>query len=261
MTNSFINSFQSEWLKRKRSLASWLVLVGAVFVPSIILASRIKNYATLPKLYSSEDFWRVHWNQSWEVMAIILLPLGVVLATSLITQIEYKNNTWKQLHTTPQTLTIVYFAKLAVIVTMMTMLFVLFNVAVYLSAILPSLIFSDVSYPQAPLPTGFFLKANFNFFVDCLPVLALQYLISLQFKNFMIPIGFGLIVWVLSIGMLSWEYSYLIPYSYCSLDFVSQPGQKFPREFPVNLQMIAFGYFLVFIFAGYILYLGKKEKG
>jgi hypothetical protein len=261
MTNSFVNSFQSEWLKRKRSLATWLVLVGAVFVPSIILASRIKNHATLEKFYAADDFWRVHWNQSWEVMAIILLPLGVVLATSLITQIEYKNNTWKQLHTTPQTLTVVFFAKLAVILTMMTMLFVLFNVAVYLSAILPPLIFSNISMPQAPMPFETFLKANFNFFVDCLPILALQYLISLQFKNFMIPIGVGLIVWVLSIGMLSWDYSFLIPYAYCSLDFVSQPGQKFPREFPVNLQILAFGYFLIFIFVGYILYLTKKEKG
>lgn len=259
--NSFINSFQSEWLKRKRSLATWLVLVGAIFVPSIILASRIKNYANLSKLYDADDFWLVHWNQSWEVMAIILLPLGVVLATSLITQIEYKNNTWKQLHTTPQTLTIVFFAKLAVILTMMTTLFVLYNVAVYLSAILPSIIFSNVSYPQAPMPAGFFLKANLNFFVDCLPILALQYLISLQFKNFMIPIGVGLIVWVLSIGMLSWEYSYLIPYAYCSLDFVSQPGHKFQRDFPVDLQLLALGYFLIFIIVGYILYLAKKEKG
>jgi len=261
MTNSFINGFQSEWLKRKRSLATWLVLVGAIFVPSIILASRIKNHASLPKMYSSEDFWRVHWNQSWEVMAIILLPLGVVLATSLITQIEYKNNTWKQLHTTPQSLTIVFFAKLAVIVTMMTALFALFNIAVYSSAIIPSLIFSNVSYPQASMPVELFLKANFNFFVDCLPILALQYLISLQFKNFLIPIGVGLIVWVLSIGMLSWEYSFLIPYAYCSLDFVSQPGQKFPRQFPINLQLLAFVYFLIFIFVGYILYLAKKEKG
>src|SRR6185369_15854857 len=221
MTNSFINSFQSEWLKRKRSLASWLVLVGAVFVPLIILTARIKNYSDLSKLYGSEAFWQTHWNQSWEVMAIILLPLGVVLATSLITQLEYKNNAWKQLHTTPQKLTTVFFAKLAVILTMMVALFVLFNLAVYLSAIVPPLIFTNVSYPAAPLPLAHFLNENAKFFIDCLPILALQYLISLQFKNFLVPIGVGLIVWVLGIGLLSWEYSYLIPYSYCAFDFMN----------------------------------------
>ena len=29
----FIHCFQAEWLKKKRSLASWLVVIGAFFTP------------------------------------------------------------------------------------------------------------------------------------------------------------------------------------------------------------------------------------
>jgi len=85
---TFVKSFQSEWLKRRRSLASWLVLVGAFFTPSIILASRIKNHAALPALYVTEDFWIRLWNQSWESMEVFLLPIGIILATGLLAQIE-----------------------------------------------------------------------------------------------------------------------------------------------------------------------------
>ena len=60
---TFVGSFRAEWLKRKRSLASWLVLVGAFFTPSIVLASRIRNRAGLRALYASEDFWRRSWMQ------------------------------------------------------------------------------------------------------------------------------------------------------------------------------------------------------
>src|SRR5215218_854715 len=138
---TFVKSFQSEWLKRRRSLASWLVLVGAFFTPSIILAARIKNHAALPALYTSDDFWKRLWSQSWESMEVFLLPIGIILATGLIAQIEYKNNTWKQLHTTPQGFTTIFWAKFLVILIMLVEVFALFNVGVYLSAVLPALIF------------------------------------------------------------------------------------------------------------------------
>jgi hypothetical protein len=130
----FINSFQSEWLKKKRSLATWLVVAGAFFTPSIILLSRIKNADKLAALYASDDFWQRLWNQTWESMAVFLLPVGIILATALIVQIEYKNNAWKQLHTTPQRFATIFFAKFLVILIMLVEVFVLFNVGMYLQA-------------------------------------------------------------------------------------------------------------------------------
>jgi hypothetical protein len=106
---SFIHSFQCEWLKTKRSLALWIIIIGGFFTPAIVTVVRIIQYKALPQIYSSSDFWRLLWQNSWESMAIFLLPLGVILTTSLITQIEYKNNTWKQLHTLPLSLTTLFF--------------------------------------------------------------------------------------------------------------------------------------------------------
>lgn len=257
----FINSFQSEWLKKKRSLASWLVIAGAFFTPSIILMSRIKNADKLPALYAADDFWQKLWNQTWESMAVFLLPIGIVLAAGLITQIEYKNNSWKQLHTTPQGFTTIFFAKFLVILIMLAEVFVLFNVGIYLSAIVPSMLFSSVPYPSAPIPYMDFLSANIRFFLDCLPILALQYLISLQFKNFLVPVGVGFAIWFLGIGMLAWEYSYILPYNHSSLDFLINSGQFNRKIPPINIQLLAVIYFVVITFASYVLYVTKKEKG
>lgn len=71
----------------------------------------------------------------------------------------------------------------------------------YLSAVIPSMLFSNVPYPTAPIPYAYFLSANANFFLDCLPILALQCLISLQFKNFLAPVGSGFALWFLGVGM------------------------------------------------------------
>ena len=38
---NFFYCFQSEWIKRKRSLASWLVILGGIFIPAIIFIEQI----------------------------------------------------------------------------------------------------------------------------------------------------------------------------------------------------------------------------
>jgi hypothetical protein len=257
----FIYSLQSEWLKKKRSLASWLVLVGAFFTPSIVLMSGIKNANKLSSAYMASDFWFKVWHQSWESMSVFLLPFGIILAVGLIAQIEFKNNTWKQLHSTPQRFSTIFFAKFAVILIMLVEAIVLFNAGVYLSAVIPAILFSNLPYPAAPIPYSYFLTANINFFLDCAPILALQYLLSLQFRNFLVPIGTGFAIWFLGVGMLPWEYSYLFPYIHGTIDFLVSSGQYHRKIPPVNIQLLAMIYFVAFTIVSFILYVRKKDKG
>ncbi len=261
MPTGFIRSFQSEWLKKKRSLASWLVIAGAFFTPLIIIIARLIHDDQLAVLYAREDFWQQHWHSSWESMAIFLLPMGVILATSLITQLEYKNNTWKQLHTLPVSLTTIFFSKLAVIIVMILQFFVLFNTGIYLAALIPYLIVSGVPYPKVPIPYGTILKEDLLFFIGCLPIAALQYLISLKVKNFLVPVGIGFGLWVASLSALSWKFGYCIPYTYCMLNFLKHQAGGRAAVPGINIHVMATAYFIIITVLSYILYLTKKEKG
>lgn len=257
----FIHSFQSEWMKKKRSLASWLVIVGAFFTPTIIIVARLVRYNSLSAIYSDPQFWEKLWRTSWESMAIFLLPIGVIMATSLIAQLEYKNNAWKQLHTLPLSLTTIFFSKLLVIVVMMIQFFILFNVAIYLSAIIPALIISEVTFPPTSIPFSLFARENLFYFIDCMPIVALQYLLSLHYKNFLISMGAGFLLWVLALGTLAWAYGYAIPYTYLMFNYLkSEPVSKAIK--PVfNIHLLATGYFIVITVISYVLYITKKEKG
>jgi hypothetical protein len=261
MAHSFIHSFQSEWLKKKRSLSSWLVIVGGFFTPLIIIIARLVHHEQLAELYAKDNFWNQLWKSSWESMAIFLLPVGVILATSLITQLEYKNNTWKQLHTLPLNLTTVFFSKLLLLMVMVLQFFILFNIGIYLSALIPWLLVNGVPYPKAPIPFAAILKEDGFYFIDCLPIIALQYLISLQFKNFLVPVGIGFGLWIASLGALSWKFGYLIPYTYCPLNFLkAQNGGRVATP-GINIHLMAVIYFTVISTVSYIMYLTKKEKG
>jgi len=261
MTLSLVRSFQSEWLKKKRSLASWLVITGAFFTPTIIIVARLVHYKSLPAIYADPQFWEKLWKNSWESMAIFLLPIGVILATSLIAQLEYKNNAWKQLHTLPLSLTTIFFSKLLVIMVMLVQFFILFNIAVYLSALIPSLLVPGVSFPPAVIPYSLFARENLYYFIDCLPIVALQYLLSLKYKNFLVPMGAGFLLWVLALGTLVWKYGYTIPYTYLMFNYLKSETVSKAIKPTIDIHLLAIGYFIVITLVSYLLYINKKEKG
>lgn len=258
MNNSFINCFSAEWIKKRRSFSEWLVLAGGFFVPFILILVLLFYPKQLISIHASGHFWEAMFQKSWQFMAFMLLPMGIVLAVSLITQLEFKNNGWKQLHTTPATFSNIYFSKLTVLVVMLLQLFLLFNVGIYLSGVIPSLLNSHTRFPTYTLRYGYFLRENTNYFIICLPMLALQYLISLQFKNFLIPVGAGLALTVGGLIALSWKYAYIIPSSYTALYFLQTRDNTTHIH---NLQVWSLCYFTLFSLLGYWLYISKKEKG
>ena len=129
----FIHSLQSEWLKTRRSAASWLCLIGGFFIPTIYFIGFLRHQESFNT--GKPDIWEHYFTQLWSNTAGFLMPIGIILASSLITQIEYKNNTWKQLHTTPQSFTTVFFSKFTVILLMTAKFFIFFNIGILISAI------------------------------------------------------------------------------------------------------------------------------
>lgn len=261
MTLDFPLAFRSEWLKRKRSFAGWLVLAGALFTPAIIVALRLVNHAKLPALYASDTFWPALWRSAWESTAMLLLPIAAILATSLVTQIEYRNNAWKQVHVLPLRPATIYCAKLAVILVLVAQYLVVFNVGVALAAFVPWLLVGGVPWPAGTLSPSFVFAENVRYFVDCLPIVAVQYLVALRARNFLVPLGVGFAAWVCALGSLTWEYSYALPYTHTMLDYLSggPPGKATVPA--IGVQPFALGYFVVFALVGYRLFVGKPQKG
>jgi lantibiotic transport system permease protein len=249
MNNDFINCFNAEWIKKRRSFASWLVIIGGFFAAFL----QILIFSFYPKqlmaIHASGHFWELLFQKSWQFLAFMLLPMGIVLAVSLITQIEFKNNSWKQLHTTPVSFSTIYFSKLAVLTVMLLQLLFLFNLGVILSAVIPSFFNKQIPFPGYAINGWYFLRESTHYFIICLPMIALQYLFSLQFKNFLIPVGIGLALVVGGLIAVSWKYIYMMP----SVKDHVQPQY--------NILTWSLGYFIVFTFIGYILYIFKKEKG
>ena len=256
----FVRCLRSEWIKQKRSLAFWLTIVGALFTPCIVLAARLLRYRTLPTLYAADDFWQSMWRSSWESMAVFFLPMAAILATSLIAQIEYRNNAWKQVCALPLSSATLYFGKLLVVLALIAQFFVFFDVSVYISAVIPCLL-RLAPYPHAPLPLHAVLVDTAQYAIATLPIVCAEYLLSIQFKNFLVPVGVGFLAWVAALASLSWKYGYLIPYAYSIMTYLqSYPKQALPVP-ALPLGWLACAYTMGFCMTGYVLFIRKRVRG
>ncbi len=192
---------------------------------------------------------------------LLSIAMGAVLATSLIVQIEYRNNAWKQVHALPLGLATLYFSKLTIVVLMLVQFIVPFNLGIWLSAALPAWLLPGVTMPAASIPFALFLYDDLRFLAACLPIVALQYLLSLRFANFMVPVGIGFMLWVGSLAALSSRWGVLSSYAYTMLEYLGgQPQTKLPPPM-LAVPWLAIGYAAVFIATGYVLFASRRQKG
>ena len=249
---TFVNAIRSEWLKTKNSAASWLCIIGGFLVPLIYCINSFRTGHTI-NTGAGATTWQIYFTRMWLDMASFLLPVGVMLAASLIAQVEFRNNTWKQLHATPQKYATIYFAKLSVLLLMTVKFFLFFNVGAILSALIPSLML-DRHLPNYTIPVKNFLMIDVCYFSFCLPIILLQFVLSFRIRNFLVPIGIGLAGIIITLIAFQWEYIYLSPYSYNML---------YSRVNQVTNEILiySFAYTIFFTVSGYILYVLQKIKG
>ncbi len=260
MKITILNSLNSELLKIRKTAAFWLVIGGSLFIPFVMILIQL-SYPTKTAVKNADvNFWEIFYNESWQSMAMFLLPMGIILVTGMLAQLEYKNNTWKQLYASPQPLSYIFLVKLTVILLLMLMFLLLFNLGIFLSVLIPALFLADIPFPTAAFPFLLYLKSSALYFIDCLPIIALQYLISLRYKNFLVPVGIGFIGIIATLFAISWEFGYTLPYTYTSLNYFQLSGTAMSAP-PISIHLFAFGYFVLITFVNYRMFDRRTEKG
>ena len=101
---------------------------------------------------------------------------------------------------------------------------------------------------------------NAGYVLDCLPIIAAQYLISLRHPSFLVPVGIGCVVWIGALASVSWQYSHLIPYAYSMLHFLSGEARMRVSVPAAGLHVYAAGYFVAFTLLGLLLYVSNPDK-
>ena len=164
---SFLISTRAELIKTKRSASFWIcVFLALALFPLIFFIDLYtgagKKLSEAPVISLGNTFWA-----GLAGIFSFLLPMFVILICSLIPQIEYKNNAWKQVFASPQSLGNIFFSKFFTIHLMILFLFLLFNLFMILSAVVANLIISKYVFLKNPIDWDNTIETEFAYLFIC----------------------------------------------------------------------------------------------
>jgi len=258
MVTSFILNTKAEFLKSKRTAAFWLTIVGAAFIPVINFISLVTRPDHFVRVFK-DDPWQHTINENWEAAGIFLLPMYVILITSLVVQIEYRNNTWKQVYTLPRTLADIFLSKFIVIHSLILFCFIQFMASIILAACAANLVQKQYTFFDHAVPWKQMFLLIVKTYFSVLAMTSIQYWLSLRFRNFIIPVGIGLGLLITGLIIHSWDHLYYYPYMYPAISFIRN-FEKIPA-FISKAQLFNVIWFVMVLLIGFFDLVQRKEKG
>ncbi|RYY60070.1 MAG: hypothetical protein EOO12_15590 [Chitinophagaceae bacterium] len=178
-----LTALRAETLKTKRTASFYFTLAGAAPVPLIFLLNVLTGGGDVDAVHKGS--LNAVYDLGMERAGLVFFPLFVILICTLLPQIEYRNNTWKQVFAAPQTKGAVFLAKFLNI-NRLLLLFLAANL-VYLSVVIVVMHFNDPSRHllSQPFNAMKLLIDSANAYVTMLALCAFQFWLGLRFRNFM----------------------------------------------------------------------------
>lgn len=239
-------SLRSELLKtRKASL--YLTLIGAAVGPVMYLLNVLLDENEIDA--SEKDPLNAIFKILSDMNGMALFPLFVILICTMLPQIEYRNNTWKQVFASPQTKVNVFLAKFINVHLLMLVFLIATHLFMFLAIAGINFIKPNLNLFKHPLNGCTVLVNAVNAYILLLAVCAIQFWIGLRSRNFIVPIGIGFALWLTGTIMTVQYKSNLVfyfPYSF--------------HAFPVSIKLkpqltqvawTSLGYALLFLTVGF----------
>jgi lantibiotic transport system permease protein len=243
-----LTALRAEMLKTKRTTSFYFTLVIAAPVPAIFLLNVLTGGGDLNAI--RKDPLNAIFELGLERNGLVFFPMFVILVCTLLPQIEYRNNTWKQVFAAPQTKGAVFLAKFLNI-NGLILLFLMANL-VYLSLAIVATHFFEPTLDllRQPFDATRLLVRTANVYVTMLAVCAFQFWLGLRFRNFIIPIAVGFVLWIAGM-MMSFEFqSNLVdyfPYSFQIFPFLAKLQPKMTQ-----VAWTSAGYATLFLLLGFL---------
>jgi lantibiotic transport system permease protein len=182
--------------------------------------------------------------------AAVAFPFFIILICTLLPQIEHRNNTWKQLLTSPQTKLNIFLAKFANAQFFIILFLLLNRLIMFLVVVLLHFREPELNVLRQPLDESEMTMSFLNSYIAMLAVFCLQFWLGLRFRNFIVPVGIGISLWFLgSILVLEMKSPLANYFPYSFHMFKTLP------DFKVNdnaIRLTSFAYAVLFLVIGYI---------
>jgi hypothetical protein len=217
-----LRTVHSEWSKSRKTFIPWLCILAPVLHAALIYLTLY--HAGNSIIQPGENVWDALAAQSFQGLYMIFYPLAACILVSLIFQTDHQANMWKHLYALPLPRWSIYTAK-------SLFAFLLIGLCLVFYSLLMPLAISLLSgrYPSWGLnnyihaAATIFLPTALKGWIASAALCAIQSWISYRFKNFAIPLTFGLGATLVGvIAIQGWKYVGYYPYAFPLLSITKQ---------------------------------------
>ena len=255
MIQSMYNSIQAEVRKLKSTPIIYLMMFCWLFISGIAFLANTLDVHNRVEL--NVNPWDRFFIGSMAIFSLFILSPVITLLISAMIQIEQKANSWKYIYATPTKRVTVYFSKLITILTVVSLTTLLLLFFIVISGYLVDLFYPEYEFIYYPPSFDYLLKTAFRTLLSCLGIIGLQYFLSIVSKNFLLPVGIGILGFILAFILTSTnsKATLFFPYAYpmVTQDFGSFPSdhrEVIVGEWLTNMEVYSMLYFIVFIVLG-----------
>ncbi|HJD92283.1 ABC transporter permease [Bacteroides coprosuis] len=261
-TISLISMLRAEFYKTRRNRGFLLLLSFPLII--IFIAILYLLYHSNEVHTSPISPWAYYLANDTLPFIGFFYPIVVALFCYSLCDMEYKNNSIKQLFSLPISKAKIYFTKIIfMFIALLTSLLLayggFFLAGYLLGHLAPSYGFQDFNYLVFKQVTKFFIVSGVGFSA----IMMIQYFLSLIFKNFIIPVaigGFGVIF-----GMIVkiWDYLDYVPHATAINTFFGMMDDPLAMTLWGKASTINACYILAFGFLSFLFFtrrLGKRNR-
>jgi hypothetical protein len=226
-------------------------MLGAAFMVPFVM---VFDHGS-PDTNVAPNGWDHFYREGFMVFAIVFIPFFYMLASTLLMQIEVRNNAWKQVLAAPQSFFTILLAKFVVLQILGIAFLLIFNVYMAIGCALVDQIF-EVNFLTYLNRWQDLLKINLLSLGSSVGISALSFWLALRFRNFIAPIALGFMLWLigpaaaLELKLPHFDkYVYVLPFTIVSKKHEHQ--QLF-------FQLLSMGYGVLFFTGAYLEFALKR---
>lgn len=224
-------NLKNELIKLKRTFAFWLTIISALVIPLLFFIIYLIKHAKLAQPIDVNPWDKFMTNQIQNAIPL-LVPLFIILITSLIIQVEHKSSGIKHLFALPIPKWSVYYSKLSIVIFSIITAYIYFFIAILFFGALLGVIHSNLGFLDFQPDYLKYLKMLATSFTASLGIVGIQFWLSFRLKNFIIPLAIGMTLFIIGLIASQAPESIYFPYAYNVLSI--SLGDKMPLTFGLS---------------------------
>lgn len=248
-------TFQSEIVKARRTASVYLTVLMALCLP---IVNTIALVADGPYDRDKANPLQALYIENLKGINIMILPFFLMLICTLLPQLEYRSNSWKQVMTVPASAKEIYTAKFLHVQLLLALFIFIFCAGNIISAFIINLFSPSLHVLRISLDWPLLLNYLWRTYVLILPVSVIQFVLGLKLRNFVAPLAIGITSWFIGNILLFEMHSTLanyIPYVFTVLNVLPKYEHLIPQ-----LLLTSLGISIVVLTGGLFLFQRRSGK-